>query len=184
MISLIINLFERNLSSLNYQTVSYASGRSINTAPAKESLLFCVNKMAWTKVYLLCPNQTCSLGSNISIRFNVGIDKLLKDLADDTEHRYWSITLWFPSELHWLWDCICKCISPDLENFELMQEERKSCNQYFKAAQAWNIKYGQMKLGHGALPGFKLEGSRKFFLLEHFKDFLGLMMWSLTIRHL
>ena len=45
------------------------------------------------------------------------------------------------------------------------QEEIKSRNQDFKAAQAWSISLGQMESGPGALPGFKcLKGSRKFSL--------------------
>ena len=35
------------------------------------------------------------------------------------------------------------------------QEERKSCNQDFKAALAWSISSGQMESEPGALPGFK-----------------------------
>ena len=35
------------------------------------------------------------------------------------------------------------------------QEERKSCNQDFKAAPAWSISSEQMESGSGALPGFK-----------------------------
>ena len=38
---------------------------------------------------------------------------------------------------------------------QFKQEERKSCNQDFKAAPAWSISSGQMELGPGALPGFK-----------------------------
>ena len=35
------------------------------------------------------------------------------------------------------------------------QEERKSCNQDFKAALAWSISSEPMESGPGALPGFK-----------------------------
>ena len=35
------------------------------------------------------------------------------------------------------------------------QEERKSCNQDFKAVPAWIVSFGQMKSGPEALPGFK-----------------------------
>ena len=86
----------------------------------------------------------------------MGIDKPLKDLVEDTEQRYWLITLWVPHRLHWFWDHEHKCSSPDLGNFESAQtEERKSRNQDFKTAPAWSISSGQMESGPGALPGFK-----------------------------
>ena len=81
----------------------------------------------------------------MSQSLDMGVDKPLKNLVEDTEQRYQSITFWVPQELNWLWNDNYKFSSPDLGNFELVQARRKE--QGFKAAPAWIINSGQMESG-------------------------------------
>ena len=60
----------------------------------------------------------------------------------------------FGPPLAWL-NCDYKRSSPNLENFESAQTEKKSRNQDFKAASAWTISSEKMESRPGALSGFK-----------------------------
>ena len=107
----------------------------------------------------------------ISNWFDKGVDKPLKNLVGDTKQRYQLITFWSLIGFTGFGITTTSALFQILEILSCCkQEERKSCNQDFKAAPAWIIRSRQIESGPRDLSGLKCWSAAVNSICEKFTD--------------
>ena len=144
--------------------------------------IFCISKLVWFTIDLLCWNPTWSLELWINNWFHTGVDKPLEDLVGNTKQRYWMMALKVLHRLLWLWDCNYQHSTPDFGNYESTQAGRKPHYQDFRAVPAWSTSSRQTESGPGTLHGFtcNLTSSYLLFPTSQNRTVTRGMLWPVS----